>query len=398
MNQPVACLREYRVADIFIVANVSITDKSTPSIESVIGRISMVSPPSPHHPITHQPSTNLSHALGRVAVLVIPVVSLVFGLVPAASAQASTSSEVEYSGGEILSRIASSASSQEFATEYLESNARSGVLTDASAVNVATLPDPTVPEGTIDVVWPSDLEPTGLFLGREDASEGGEVDAATAVGLTVQEVPSTSKPSIVESGSGFGSVQSATGAYLYSSGSATIHFTPAVEHGAKGDHIMNTLYQKYAVSGTDRWFYNRYSNFRTRTNLTTFFREFTIRSRPWNENNSNFFSVLGHAPTQYNQHCNGANAELGAGGASISFPITQCDSVTPILIGSDFHFGAKFKGNAKQSYMGIDAAMSLRAANNSVVPSFADYNWVEARECTDKYCSAKVHSQWDSGW
>jgi hypothetical protein len=178
---------------------------------------------------------------------------------------------------------------------------------------------------------------------------------------------------------------------------------------------MTTCYQKYAKSGSDLWAYNRYTNFNIADTASSFpydsaraaFQDFTIRARPVSGTNSNFYALRDWAPREGEVNCsNPGSVTVGTQSFNISIPIDQCTSTDTLVSegGNAFHFGRDFDGLApeEQGAMTLDAAIAFQAANTTVVPSFADYDWVEIDFCqihiAGQACGSNDYYQWDSGW
>lgn len=348
----------------------------------------------------HRCTSGWSRRGRAIGIVSACTIALTLATAQSASADVTNGENREYVVAYDASQLAAAASTPGAHTtslvdRFLLSRARDGVLSDAKSVRVAMLPDPAFRDRNIELVWHATGKPQGLFLAHDTNGEPGA--SSSALGFSFVEDRTAGSYSLVTGGSGYGNATSVSGAYLYSSGCADIYFTS----GYGPQHHMITCYQKYARSGTDYWIYNRHTAFNkasTPVGLSAYYVDFTIRSRPWRGYESRVWQMLDWAPAQPSNHCGSATASISAGPASISFPVSQCTSVTPLANASQKMFGMDFNGRASQRYMRLDAAGAFRASNTTVVPIFADYNWVEVRACTLTNCGDKVHAQWDSGW
>lgn len=351
-----------------------------------------------------------------IVVMIGVLASLGFTAVPASAQEpASDVHEAVFTGEEILNQQLDPADAEaaEQSQKLLDLNARGGMLTDAARISTAILEHPA--DGSpISVSWEGDRNPEELFIGRVTTETEETAGGSDAVGL----ISSTEAPeptSLMSGGSGFGGATMLnSGMYLATSGCSLIQFTPGWSN-PEDEHAMTTCYQKFALSGSDLWAYNRYTNFNIAAQTTSWpyldlnagFVDFTIRARPVSGTDSNFHSLRDWAPRDADINCpNAGSANLGVSGFNLSIPIDQCSNTETFVgeNGSLFHFARDYDGPSPegQETMTLDAAIAFQAANTTVIPSFADYDWVEIGFCqtniASQACDNDVHFQWDSGW
>jgi len=283
---------------------------------------------------------------------------------------------------------------------YVLDNARRGRIVDASVLRVASGTEPST-GARITSVWESSYQPREFRVAVARTATAGasgfgaayaDVDAAAGLGATLA------------GGFGFAGAVSTSNMYLQDHGCATTFFVP--DYTSPSDHVLTSCFEKWAQSGTNRWIYNRWGLFTQAPDywwdiltepLTN---DFTLRSRPWKGLESRVSSIGGWIPLVGGSTCtNVANLSVSVGSnVSITVPIHQCEGLETLPNATQHSMGLDWDGwTGDQRF--LDFALALYAANNTVVPVYADYSWATVNYCVQlAVCIDENLLTKDTGW
>lgn len=282
--------------------------------------------------------------------------------------------------------------------EYLDDQARRGRLLNEQDVHVASVANPLRPGRQVHFAWDGASTPRLLLQEAGDADVGGMAVAATRE-------EAGSGPASGRFGAGYDGAVAWNNMYLSNNECYFIYFD---SYYSSLQHQLVSCFEKWAQPGSDHWVYNRWSLWtRADDGPTPYYartKELTIRARPskgveWKVKKLNSWAPAG--PSQSCQEL--GNISIGGSYASISVPIRTCNttqlSISPKAIGIKL-FEGSYYGTMRQHR--IDVVGDFTANDRYVVPSFADYNWVEVAyfRAGCGVCGENVPAYtWrDSGW
>jgi hypothetical protein len=297
--------------------------------------------------------------------------------------------------------LAGSDKQQTHLHQFLDRESREGRLLNDSDVTVTTLPDPFRSGRTVDVAWSGARPPADVALQWLDDGKAG---GAQAIGVkpAVNDAIVTSAPGVAAGGSGYDTAVSPSNMYRQNNGCVTVWFNAAY---SSQDHQLVSCFEKWAQPGTNHWIYNRWGLWTRATDPGGYAetREFTVRSRPWKGQESRLTQLNSWQPAGPSSTCQ----ELGAlkiGGTysgvtgEISVPIRTCSNTILKVDPSTRMIGIGIEGSESGRQMRVDVAGDYKASNSSVVPTWADYTWVQVDYCPQPF---RCHEYWlnkESGW
>ncbi len=212
------------------------------------------------------------------------------------------------------------------ASAFMAQRARDGVLVDSKDVRVAHIQDPQT-GANIEQVFTSNIEPNLIRVTKQDSTDnsgGHAVDMG--LGVAYNEVPGTSPT--LSAGAGSGSAVSTNGMYLYSTACVQTFWTPGYATVNNNDHASTSCFQKYAKSGSNVWAYNRWAVFTAAQPSYSgeYIRimDYTIRSRPWNTQTTQFTGLLDWQPRSGSVSCSENDLTVSASGVSYTAPMYSC--------------------------------------------------------------------------
>lgn len=213
------------------------------------------------------------------------------------------------------------------ASSYMQQRAREGVLVDSKQVKVAQVEDPQS-GAKIEQVFTSNIEPNLIRVVRQDitdSSGGHAVD--TSLGVAYNEVPGTSPT--LDTGAGSGGTVSTNGMYLYSNACVQTYWTPGYSTVGNADHTSTSCFQKYAQHGTNVWAYNRWGIFTAAqpsdSGELVRIMDYTIRSRPWNTQTSQFTGLVSWQPRTGSTDCSEIPLTVSFSGVSATADMYSCN-------------------------------------------------------------------------
>jgi hypothetical protein len=289
--------------------------------------------------------------------------------------------------------------------EHLTDAARAGRLVDERAVHVTTVPDPYARDTDITLVWDGAKAPESMTYAQNQL--GTEEETAVAVGIQYggESTPiRTLRTRRAEGGSGYGAGFNVRNMYKEDNGCATTWFVPKFPHTR--DHKIVSCYEVWAQDRTVHFIYNRWALWTPAAHslgVGVRTHDFYVAARPWRGHESKLVRLNDWAPRAPNQTCdNNQNFTLGGGyggvTGTVSFPINVCQNYWLDINSNTRKIGIDFDGvRAGQMYM--DVAGDYNAVNATVLPIWADYNWMEVRPLCSQACPSPEY--WvakDSGW
>lgn len=310
---------------------------------------------------------------------------------------------VSGSGG-ARSRI--SADARREAEAHMLDRARNGHLVDRAEVKIAQLPDPFENGKKINVAWDGVKSPTDVMYSQKELSGGRGFIRATGVqmgGGNAKDLPSvrTRTPKVA---GGYEAITEHKNVYLQNNGCATALFTAKF---SDTKHKLNTCYELWGIDKTPIWFYNRWSLW-TPANKYYETLDMEVSSRPWKGQEWKIKQLADWAPRAPHSDCRVNNVTLSGtytnptGNAvtgSVTVPFHNCQdywlNVTP-GIGQENRMTIDFDG-VKTGQMYMDIAGKYDAIDETVLPYWADRNYMQVRFCTLD-CINEYWAQADSGW
>jgi hypothetical protein len=264
------------------------------------------------------------------------------------------------------------------AAAFAQDQVRQGRTVDSAQLRIGSGTDPLT-HGRISAVWQGSYQPREF---RFASSTGGDAKAA-GFGMSMMDDTAVEMADAT-TGFGFMGAVSTSNMYKYSYGCATAYFDAWY---SSTNHTLTTCFEKWAQRATANWIYNRWALFTEAPQkwYETFWPtidDFTIRSRPWKGLESRVWQLGAWQPTSGGSSCSDvANFDVPIGSAKITVPIHRCESLTAYPDANQHSMGLDWDGStSSQRY--LDMAFALTAANNVVVPVYADYSWAVVNSCT----------------
>ncbi|MEV6041544.1 hypothetical protein AB0L65_61310 [Nonomuraea sp. NPDC052116] len=283
------------------------------------------------------------------------------------------------------------------AQKYLDKQARSGRLLDASDVKVASVADP-FGNGQIRVAWDGSRQPERIDVAvSKDANAN---DGMKAIGVMMAEAPDAATSS-QQGGAGFDGAFNVKDMFQMGHECVELWWDPEYWTGEEPqDHNATSCYEKYQDPTTRKWIYNRWAVFQQAEGPTNNPRtvDFTLRSRPWKGYEDRVESLYKWTPAGGQKTCEETmNVSLSFPDfAGVEIPIHQCTSTSVLPDATTKAMGIDFNGEETgQLALDFGAAIYAKSADEDLNPIYADYLWAQV----DWGISNKKTLLWnEDGW
>ncbi|MDG9672554.1 hypothetical protein [Micromonospora sp. DH14] len=293
--------------------------------------------------------------------------------------------------------------------EHLDLAARNGRLIDKTKVSVSTVEDPFNRGEQVMLTWEGYKSPESITYARR----GGEGSpSTTAMGIQLggaKTVDLNRAGPKANGGSGYSAAVSTSNMYKEDGSCATTWFVPG--YASSKDHKLTSCYELWAQDKTVHFVYNRWSLWQPapasaidEVGKTT---DFYVASRPWRGHEYKLVDLNGWKPSQseLTKTCTTvATATIGgtygAVTGNVAIPINRCEHYDLDITASTRRVGIDFNGTSSNNIQ-MDVAGDYDAVNATVLPVWADYNWVEVQWCWAWGAICDPPTPWvakDSGW
>jgi hypothetical protein len=290
------------------------------------------------------------------------------------------------------------------ASAYMQQRAREGVLVDSKQVKVAHTEDPQT-GANVEQVFTSNIEPSLIRVAKQDITDNSGGHATDmSLGVAYNEVPGTSPT--LETGAGSGSAVSTTGMYLYSNACVQTYWTAGYATVNNADQTSTSCFQKYAKSGSNVWAYNRWGVFTSAqpsgSSALTRIMDYTIRSRPWNTQTSQFTGLVDWQPRSGSTSCSEIPLTVSYSGVSATANMYSCDQNFIVYPNASTRSMGAEQDNLPtgQRQVEDDFGMIYTTATKTDAPAMADYQWATVRYGSCLTCAAydTSYERADAGW
>lgn len=290
---------------------------------------------------------------------------------------------------------------REEATDYINTQMRAGRALDISSLRVLRAQVPSVGEVSAIVEQNDSVDTLLASVGTLSTSSGGEAHLQGIGAISHGPASTASNPA-----AGYNAAINYSRMSRRSRGCRDLWFTPKYKPTyTSQDHHIYDCYEKWQSQENRKvWIYNRYTLFDAangRYGLRGEIWDATIRFRPW----KGYTRRVTGGPYSYapvpKANCTSYTASFSVGVGGLQIPYMSCSAALTPLPRYDRHsFGVDWDGKTTAAVY-LDAA--ARFYSNGSTPIFADYVWLEVRDCLFlPRCgpgSERTYNTWrDSGW